>query len=155
MELYRIIFIFLFINICVLAGSWYWILQSGRHNDPTTLILFNYEEISSHTLDQRERERDSTCRLGYESLFGFSFHWRWFCFILSVAPYKSYHKFETWSLLLLAFEPNVKMLLLLYLWSRQSILNVLEIVILVDSDLFHAEQSRFRSTDKPNIVNIH
>lgn len=85
---------------------------------------------------ERERERDLTCRLGYASLLIFSFHWRGFCFMLSVAPYKSYHKFEIWSLVLLAFEPNVKMLLLLYLWSRQSIFNVLEIVILVDSDLF-------------------
>jgi len=85
--------------------------------DPTTLIQFSYEEISNHTLDQREKERYSTCRLGYGSLLVFSFHWTGFCFILSVAPYKSHHDFEIWSLLLLAFEPNVKMLLLLYLWA--------------------------------------
>lgn len=153
MEAYGTIFILLFMHVRVLAGSWPWILHSGGHEDPTTFALFHYEEIRAYI--GLERERDSTCGLGYGSLFIFSFHWRGFCFILSVAPYKSYHKFEIWSLLLLAFEPNVKMLLLLYLWSRQSILNVLEIVILVDSDLLHAEQSGFRSTDKPNVVNIH
>lgn len=49
--------ILIFLSVCVLAGSWAWILHSCGHEDPTTLILFSYGEICNQTLDQRERER--------------------------------------------------------------------------------------------------